>query len=168
MNKRIIVFCSALLNLVCLLPSLSYAYTGQGAQVVQKDTLYDDWLMAEFSEQHEKLIPIVAVADMFFACNQERKIAPPHYSISDLVLTVKRDDLANKLQKCLGTDTVKSDVAINFGLTACFNAQLAHLPSKEQQEKMALVAKAIVSLSKAERQKSFTQCVTDQAIKYLQ
>ena len=29
---------------------------------------YNTWLKKRFSEQHQKLIPIIAVADIFYAC----------------------------------------------------------------------------------------------------
>jgi hypothetical protein len=68
---------------------------------------------------------------------------------------------------CLKGKSVKSDIALNYGLTGCFHEQLAELSAQEKQQKMQLVSKAIAALSREERQKSFTQCVTDQAITYL-
>jgi hypothetical protein len=62
---------------------------------------------------------------------------------------------------------MKSDVALNFGLFGCFQAQLAHLPKAERDQKMILVKQAVSSLSHSERKKSFTQCVTEQSIHYL-
>jgi hypothetical protein len=76
--------------------------------------------------------------------------------------------LAEKLITCLGDDNLQSEVALNFGLLGCFHEQLAHLPESERQQKMMLVKQAILSLSLSERQKSLTQCVTEQAIHYLQ
>ncbi len=129
---------------------------------------HDAWLMKRFSSQHEKLIPVVAVADMFFACNKARKVDPINYRLTDLIKKMDKDQLADKLVLCLAEDTMQSDVAINFGLQGCFHEQLAHLPKAERQQKMLLVEKAILSLSSSERKKSFTQCVTEQAIHYLQ
>ena len=129
---------------------------------------YNAWLKDRFSEQHQKLIPIVAVADMLYSCNKERKIEPVTYQLKNLILKMDKNRLAQKLSICLGEDNMQSEVALNFGLFGCFHEQLAHLPDVERQQKMALVEKAILSLSREERKKSFTQCVTEQAINYLQ
>ncbi|PCI58175.1 MAG: hypothetical protein COB45_00945 [Gammaproteobacteria bacterium] len=129
---------------------------------------YNAWLKQRFSEQHQKLIPVIAVADMFYACNIERKIYPVTYSFTDLILIMDKKRLAEKLALCLGDDAVQSEVAINFGLLGCFHQQLVHLSTVERQQKMRLVKSAIHALSKNERKKSFTQCVTEQAINYLQ
>ena len=129
---------------------------------------HNAWLKHKFSEQHQKLIPVVAVADIFYACNIERKVDPIDYQLDDLVLTMDKNRLAQKLALCLGDDTIQSEVAINFGLLGCFHEQLAHLPAVERQQKMLLVKNAIHSLSSSESKKSFTQCVTEQAIHYLQ
>ena len=131
-------------------------------------TEHNAWLKQQFSEQHEKLMPIVAVADMLYSCNNERKIEPVTYQLHDLIVNMDKNRLAEKLIVCLGDDDMQSEVALNFGLLGCFHQQLAHLPKAERQQKMALVEKAILSLSRSERKKSFTQCVTEQAIDYLQ
>lgn len=129
---------------------------------------HNAWLKQRFSEQHQKLIPVIAVADMFYACNIERKIDPVDYKLKDLILSMDKNRLAEKLALCLGDDTIQSEIAVNFGLLGCFHEQLAHLPTAERQQKMLLVNSAIHSLSSSERKKSFTQCVTEQAIHYLQ
>lgn len=129
---------------------------------------YNVWLKEKFSQQHEELIPIVAVADMFYACNKARKVDPTSYRLEDLVKKMDKNQLADKLALCLGENLMQSDVALNFGLLGCFHEQLAHLPKAEREQKMVLVEKAIFSLSRSERKKSFTQCVTEQAIHYLQ
>jgi len=129
---------------------------------------HNAWLKQLFSEQHEKLMPIVAVADMLYSCNNERKIEPVTYQLDDLIVNMDKNRLAEKLIVCLGDDDMQSEVALNYGLLGCFHQQLAHLPKAERQQKMALVEKAILSLSRSERKKSFTQCVTEQAINYLQ
>jgi len=113
-------------------------------------------------------MPIVAVADMLYACNQTRKVEPVNYKLNDLILNMDKNRLAEKLVLCLNEDNMQSEVALNFGLLGCFHEQLAHLPDVERQQKMALVEKTIKSLSRSERQKSFTQCVSAQAINYLQ
>jgi hypothetical protein len=125
------------------------------------------WLLAQFSDQHQKLIPVVAVADMLYACNQERKVDPTDYQLEHLVTKMDKNQLAEKLSTCLGADKIKSEKALNFGLIGCFHEQLADLPNEERKQKMALVKKAILSLSRIERQKSFTRCVDAQAIHYL-
>jgi len=134
---------------------------------VSSDTEHNVWLKQRFSEQHEKLIPVVAVADMFFSCNQVRKVDDRDYKLTDLITVMDKNILAEKLSLCLGDDSMQSDIALNFGLLGCFHEQLAHLPVQERKEKMKLVKQAIASLSFEERKKSFTQCVTEQAIHYL-
>ena len=128
---------------------------------------HNEWLKKRFSKQHQQLIPIVAVADMFFICNQEREFDKVDYKLSYLITEMDKNTLAEKLASCLGEDDMKSDVALNFGLFGCFQAQLAHLPKAERDQKMILVKQAVSSLSHSERKKSFTQCVTEQSIHYL-
>lgn len=128
---------------------------------------HKNWLRDKFSEQHEKLIPIVAVADMFFACNQVRKTDDADHQVTGLVTKINRNELAEKLSLCLKGELPNSDTALNFGLIGCFHEQLKELPEEDRKVKEKLVKQAISRLSKAERQKSFTQCVTDQAIGYL-
>ena len=142
----------------------------QQRDVIESDstTKHDVWLKKKFSEQHQKLIPIVVVADMLYSCNIERKIEPVLYKLNDLILNMDKNRLAEKLIVCLGDDTMQSEIALNFGLLGCFHDQLAHLPDSERQQKEVLVEKAILSLSRSERKKSLTQCVTEQAIHYLQ
>ncbi|WP_019027328.1 hypothetical protein [Colwellia piezophila] len=131
------------------------------------DKAHNEWLKRRFSKQHQQLIPIVAVADMFFSCNQARKVDSGNYKLSYLIDEMDTNTLAEKLGHCLGTDTMQSEVALNFGLYGCFHQQLAHLPSADREKKMQLVKQAIASLSHEERKKSFTQCVTEQSIHYL-
>jgi len=125
------------------------------------------WLKDKFSAQHEKLIPIVAVADMFFACNQERKTDEANHQVKALITQISRNDLAEKLSVCLKGELPNSETALNFGLLGCFHEQLKELPQAEREIRKKLVHQAIARLSRVERQKSFTQCVTDQAIGYL-
>jgi len=132
-----------------------------------EDDEYDQWLKQRFSAQHEELIPIVAVADIFYGCNLERKTDKANLTIKALITQLDKNQLAEKLATCLQEDLVNSDNALNFGLVSCFDEQLKTLPSAERQLNKKLVLRAIASLSRAERQKSFTQCVTDQAIGYL-
>ena len=104
---------------------------------------------------------------MFFSCNQERKVDSANQTLRELVTKVDRNTLAEKLILCLGEDTMQSDTALNYGLLGCFHQQLSHLPEEDRQQKMKLVRQAIANLSHNERKKSFTQCVTEQAIQYL-
>lgn len=129
---------------------------------------YNAWLKEQFSEKHQKLMPVVAVADMLYSCNKERKVEPVNYKLNDLIVNMDKNRLAEKLSTCLQNDSMQSSVALNFGLLGCFHEQMAHLPEVERQQKMQLVNKAINSLSLSERKKSFTQCVSAQAMHYLQ
>lgn len=129
---------------------------------------HEQWLKDKFGAQHQQLIPVVAVTNMFVECNKQRQYISQNYSVKEVLKNVNRDDLAIQLAGCLGDDDIKSEQALNFGLKSCFNEQLAHLPQTEREQKMKLVNAAIGSLSRSERQKSFTQCVTEQAINYLE
>lgn len=157
MDKFVIV---SLLFFSCLVDA-------QPSSAIDADHEHQQWLKEQFSAKHQALIPVVAVADMFYGCNQERKSEPVNYQIKDLVTRVDRDKLAQMLSTCLAEDSPKSDVALNFGLKSCFREQFSHLPKAERTEKMALVTKSIEQLPRVERQKSFTLCVTEQAIQYL-
>jgi len=161
---KILILSLYLLLQVTILP----VQAQQNAAIKSDSTAeHNAWLKDKFSEQHENITPIVAVADMLYSCNQERKIEPVNYKLNDLILNMDKNRLAEKLILCLGDDGMQSEIALNFGLLGCFHEQLAHLPEVEQQQKMALVKKAILSLSRSERKKSFTQCVSAQAIHYL-
>ena len=138
-----------------------------GAKSEKSEKEHNDWLKKRFSEQHQQLIPLVAVADIFYSCNKARQVDKVDYTLTYLVTEMDKNVLAEKLHTCLAGDSMQSDVALNFGLFACFEQQLAHLPVAEQEEKMQLVRKAVASISHQERKKSFTQCVTEQSIHYL-
>lgn len=135
-------------------------------EIRNEELLREQWLKERFSEQHERLIPVVAVADMYFGCQQSNNDGTK-LTIKSLIVTLDKNQLAEKLISCLGENSPKSDVALNYGLLGCFHEQLADLSENEKTQKMKLVKNAIASLSREERQKSFTQCVTDQAISYL-
>lgn len=139
-----------------------------GSEVDKQQQAHNNWLKEQFSAQHQQLIPVVAVADMFYGCNKERKVDPIQYHISELVLKMDRSTLADKLSTCLAGDTLQSDIALNFGLYGCFNEQFSEMKPTEKKQKMKLVRQAINSLSREERKKSLTKCVTSQAIRYLQ
>ena len=128
---------------------------------------YQKWLKERFQNQHEKLIPIVAVADMYFACHRSRENNSKNYQVKELVTKMSREQLALKLETCLRGELPNSDTALNFGLQGCFYEQIKALPEAERKVKQKLVTQAIASLSHDERKKSFTQCVVDQAIGYL-
>lgn len=132
-----------------------------------KRTKHDLWLKQKFSQQHQQLIPVVAVADMLSACNLERKVDPVNYQVKDLIKRMSRELLAQKLSQCLGDDSPKSDLALNYGLLGCFREQLSELSAEDKKQKMKLVKRAIASLSREERQKSLTKCVTNQSMNYL-
>ncbi|MFT6691400.1 MAG: hypothetical protein ACJAXH_001925 [Colwellia sp.] len=126
----------------------------------------NQWLKARFGAQHQALIPVVAVADMLYSCQQQKKKAEI-LTIKALITQLDKNTLAEQLITCLAGESPKSDTALNYGLKACFYEQLDHLSLVEKQQKMAVVIQTIATLSRSERQKSFTQCVTDQAIHYL-
>ncbi|WP_211342292.1 hypothetical protein [Litorilituus sediminis] len=154
-----------LLAMLAINPLTSYA--SASTQNSDNSLDRDAWLKMRFSKQHEELIPVVAVADMFFSCNRARKTDEQNYQLKDLVQKMDKGELAEKLADCLGEDNMQSEAALNFGLLGCFHDQLAHLPEQEKKQKMKLVKQAIASLSRSERQRSFTQCVTEQSIHYL-
>ncbi len=145
----------------------SLSATGYSTQTLSEEEKHNQWLKQKFQVQHQQITPVVAVADMFFACNDDRKFETDQYKVSFLVETMDKEVLAEKLEQCLGKDNLNSDAAVNYGLVGCFHEQLAHLPEAERLAKMVLVKKAIASLSREERQISLTQCVTEQAISYL-
>ena len=153
------------IQLIVVLSFLFQSFSSLSAQ--EMDAEHKRWLKERFSEQHESLIPIVAVADMYFACNQDKNIEPARYPVAKLVMQTDKDILALKLAECLGEQSVKSELAVNYGLKGCFEEQLSRLPAQEKRQKMKLVTKAIASLTLEEKQKSFSKCVTQQAIQYL-
>ena len=154
-------------KLIFLVAALFFSMFSYANQEEMSDAEHNQWLKDKFSENHQALIPVVTVADMFFSCNLERKIDSNAYTIEELVLQLDRDLLAGKLTACLKNDSISSDNAINYGLEGCFHDQLSTLPKVEREQKMKLVLRAIASLSIEERLKSLTQCVTDQAFNYL-
>ena len=154
-----------ILGLTLLISTSVFAVQTSPAE--QQSSVHNQWLKDRFGEEHQKLIPVVAVADIFFACNIDRKTDVNNYKIKNLITDMDRDLLAEKLSKCLKDEPINSDNAINYGLHGCFHDQLLDLPMLERQQKMKLVQQAIASLSKEERIKSFTQCVSEQAINYL-
>lgn len=130
-------------------------------------TDHEQWLKKQFSQQHRALMPVVAVADIFFSCNKQNKFGSGKYSLETLITKMNKTELARKLDTCLAGHSVSSVVAINYGLLGCFQDQFQSLPATERENRLKAVSKAITSLSIEEKKKSFTQCVTDQSIKYL-
>jgi hypothetical protein len=133
----------------------------------QQSEVYDQWLKDQFEEKHKKLMPVVSVADMFFTCDKKRQPSAEKYSLKELINVMDKNTLAMKLVTCLGEDDINSDQALNFGLLGCFSEQLSILPEKEQAEKMKIVENSLLGLSREERQKSFTKCISEQAMNYL-
>lgn len=162
LNKWLAVLTCCLLSM----PVWSQVATTEDSSATT-DKAHNEWLKQRFSKQHQALIPIVAVADIFFSCNKARKVESKSYQLNELITQMDKNVLAEKLANCLGEDTMQSDTALNFGLFGCFHQQLAHLPKAEREQKMTLVKQAVSSLSHDERKKSFTQCVTEQSIHYL-
>ena len=159
---KFIVFILALL----IVPS--YGVIAAESKKVNTLTDHEQWLKNKFNSQHTKLIPVVAVSDMLFICNREKNNAYGKHTLNTLITKMSKERLAEKLSSCLGDESVNSDTAVNYGLLGCFHDQLSRLSKAEREEKIKLVKQAIHSLSKDERKKSFTQCVTDQSIGYLQ
>ena len=122
----------------------------------------------KYKQKHSELVPVVAVADIFYGCSVKRKNKSPDYSLNHMITMLDRDLLAEKLAECLDTDPIKSEVAINFGLYGCFHNQMIHLSDKERMVNMDKVNTLLAKLSKEEKQKSFTQCVSDQAVSYIE
>ncbi|QDP02742.1 hypothetical protein [Thalassotalea sp. PS06] len=126
-------------------------------------------LVKNFAEIHQNLMAKVAVADMYYGCHLAKHGDDKGLDdIETLILKTDKDTLGQKLINCLGDDKIGSEKALNFGITGCFTDQTKHMDVKVQSEKMAQVAKAIDALGKEEKQKSFTQCVNNQALIYLQ
>jgi len=146
---------------------LSFSITATVQLKAQEQLEHDKWLKLRFSEQHKKLIPIVAVADIFFACDKAKNNGTENYKVMELVENMDPSLLADKLSTCLAGVSMQSDIALNYGLNGCFYEQLKHLSHDKKQEKMKIVTASITALSREDRQKSFTKCVTDQAISYL-
>lgn len=148
------------------LPLMSGLYA-QAEDDINLAVELDKMLKNLFSKQHDVLIPKVAVADIFFACNADNNNDFGTKALADLIQNVSKEKLAENLSACLNGQSVKSDKAINYGLLGCFHDQLDELPEEEQRHKIKLVKQAIASLSIEEKKKSLSQCVTDQAISYL-
>jgi len=155
------------LNSILLFSILSSHTTFASEHKTPEQLEHDKWLKQRFSAQHERLKPIVAVADMFFACNKAANSGKENYQVKSLIEDMDRNILAEKLTQCLAGASMKSDVALNYGLQGCFSEQLSSLPKQQQLEKMAAVTASISLLSREERQKSFASCVTNQAVSYL-
>ncbi|WP_394172834.1 hypothetical protein [Thalassotalea litorea] len=126
-------------------------------------------LVKNFAEIHQNLMAKVAVADMYYGCQLAKQDTRQDIeSLETLILKTDRNTLGQQLIQCLGDDGIGSDSALNYGITGCFSDQTKHLNQEQQLKKMAQVEQAINTLGKEERQKSFTQCVNNQALLYLQ
>ena len=136
------------------------------AQTGSAPALADDKnMMKAFSTQHQDLMPIVAVADMYYGCVLAKDPTPPEFLT--LITQTDKNKLAEQLSNCLGEDSLASDAALNNGLIACFSDQTSHLPVQERDQSMQQVKEAIRALPRSERQRSFTQCVNNQTLKYM-
>ncbi|MGB0936320.1 MAG: hypothetical protein ACPGTQ_02620 [Colwellia sp.] len=141
---------------------------GSSVEEEMTDKQYTAWSKDKYYAQHQALIPKVAVANIFWACNKIRKTDPIGYRLKDLILKMRKDQLALKLSECLGDDEVKSNIGLNFGLVGCFSDQFLSLPAEEKKLKMALVNSAIEDLTREEREQSFAKCVNQQSFNYIQ
>lgn len=155
---------------ILLVITLTYSFSVFPEEEFKKQTLTEHqvWLKERFSEQHKQLIPKVAVADMLFACNKANDQTYGKESLNTLITEVDKTQLAEKLSSCLDEAPVNSEQAINYGLLGCFEYQLEALPAESKNEKMIIVKQSLTTLSLEEKKKSFIQCVTEQAISYLQ
>jgi len=155
------------ISLFFLFLTLSANVHVSAQESTQPSAEHNQWLKSLFSKQHETLIPKVSVADMFYGCNLENNGEFGSKTLAELINQTDKERLAEKLVACLNGIEINSDKAINYGLLGCFHDQLQDLPKDEQNKKIKLVKSAISSLSLAEKKKSLSQCVTDQAISYL-
>ncbi len=143
----------------------SYAQTSTTANLNNSaNDQNPDEMVKQFSLLHQQLMPKVAVADMYYGCELTQS---KQYSFRQLIIEMDKTELAEKLVACLGEETLASDRALNLGILACFIDQTNHLPEQEQQQHLEQVKNALYNLPRAERQKSFTQCVNNQTLKYL-
>lgn len=149
-------------SLTLLLSSFFYVHASE-----QTLSSHDQWLKEKFAQQHRSLIPIVTVANIFFACNKAEHFSPVSYSVKQLITQMDKQTLADKTIACLGHADMRSEQAINFALQGCFNDSFITLEEHEKKTKLAQVDKALSSLTLIERQKSLTECTTLQAINYL-
>ncbi|TKB46305.1 hypothetical protein [Thalassotalea mangrovi] len=126
-------------------------------------------LVQNFTEIHQNMMAKVAVADMLFGCKLEKQeVEASGSELQTYIVDTDRNSLAEQLMACIGEENIGSEMALNFGIIGCFSDQTRHLEQQEQQQKMTQVADAMKVISKEERQKSFTQCVNNQALQYLQ
>ncbi|MDN3652375.1 hypothetical protein QWY77_06315 [Thalassotalea ponticola] len=123
-------------------------------------------IVKAFAKQHQELMPKVAVADMYAGCLHAKEQS--WVDLKALIEDTDKAQLAEQLTDCLGEHSLASDQALNYGIFACFYDQMADLESSERQQNLKQVSAVLTSLPRAERQKSFTQCVNNQTLKYLQ
>lgn len=160
------IFSYVIISILLIVIHLASVGTVNASQQQTFDS--DQWLKNRFSVQHQNLQPVVAVADMYLGCQIRKNIPKSQLiGVKQSVTSTDRNVLAQKLVACLGEQSIKSDIAINDGLVGCFYEQFAGMKENERAEKMQEVQQALVELSKQERQKTLTQCVSEQAINYL-
>ena len=154
-------------NLTILLSVVLSAFFTNYSYAQSKTEATEQALQQRFIDKHQLIIPVVAVADMFFACNRQRHTDNYDYQIADLINKMDKGQLAEKLSSCLGGESLKSDIALNFGLIGCFHSQMASLDQKKYDEKMGQLELLLVKLPRAQRQKTFTKCVSEQALYFV-
>lgn len=170
-NKIFFVFLTLIIITFGSVFSVKASFSMTANEVEHNSALTEadkQWLYERFNDQHQQLIPVVAVADMFYGCYTSQKVEDNGALIfPDLIIKTDKSVLAEKLITCLGDESIKSDVALNYGLIGCFSQQFSMLIAEDKKQKMAIVKKSLQMLTKEERQKSFTKCVTEQAISFL-
>ncbi len=122
-------------------------------------------LVASFEKMHQELMPVVAVADMFYGCN--KAAGGEDYSFETLINDMDKEQLATKLTTCLGSDSLASDEALDFGIMACFADMVSDMEEAEQTTRLNQVREVLKELPREQRQSNFTQCVNNQTLKYL-
>lgn len=129
---------------------------------------HEKWLKEQFAEKHQRLMPKVLVANIYYGCNLVKKLEPVTFPVEHLVKRINKTELAEKLENCLGEQNVQSEKATNYGLVACFSDQFSVLPKTEQKKRLAQVKAALTTLPTDEKHRSFIKCTTEQTIQYIE
>jgi hypothetical protein len=124
-------------------------------------------LIETLAIRHQQLMTVVAVADIYFGCQQANPAQHQSYPHSELISKINPNALAEKLEACLNTMPLKSEKAIEYGLIGCISDQVKGLAEEKQQQHLAKLKALLSKLTIAEKQKNFTKCVNDQALEYL-
>lgn len=126
-----------------------------------------DKAFTEYKQKHQQLIPKVLVADIYYGCIVKGKQQTPEHSLNHMISVLTKDSLAQLTLTCLGDTSIQSEQATDYGLYGCFASQMAFLEAEVFHQKMAQVDQLIETLAVKEKQKSLSQCVSDQAIAYI-